>query len=281
MERTQQKARRCLLFVPGNKPDRFEKALAAGADMVCIDLEDAVLPADKVSARDSVLSFLKGANPACELVVRVNRVSEDLGKADLEALAKSETPPHLIMLPKVESAAEVQWAEELLGDYQVGIIALIESPRGVLNADAIASAGKRTQALMFGGADFAAELGGDMAWEPLYHARSHLSMVASAHGLEVIDVPYLDVKNDDGLAEECRRIKAMGFGCKSAIHPVQVAVINQIFTPTDEQVAKAERIVQGFEQADGGAALVDGKLVDRPVVLLAQRTLAIARAANQ
>ena len=269
------KSRRCLLFVPGNKPERFGKALAAGADVVCIDLEDAVLPSEKVMARNAVLDFLENNDSPLELAVRINRVNSDLGIADLQAIAKAARKPDLIMLPKVEGAEEIETALKLMGDSQLNLIALIESPMGLLRAEAIAAASQRTVALMFGGADFSAELGGVLAWEPMYHARSHLSTVAAAYHLDVIDVPYLAINDNEGLGEECQRIKTMGFTCKSAIHPAQVAAINNAFSPTPDEVEKAQRIVTEFAAAQGGAVLVDGKFVDRPIVVLAERVLAI------
>lgn len=270
--------RRSLLFVPGNRPERFAKAIATGADMVCMDLEDAVLPDEKAQARDHVLTFLREPEIDCQRVVRVNQVSGQFGLDDLQAIAASSDKPDVIMLPKVESPVDVERALSCLGDSKIPLIALIESPRGVLNADAIAAASDKLIALMFGGADFSAELGGDMSWEAMYHARSHLSTVASAHNLDVIDVPFLDVHDPDGLREECRRIQSMGFNCKSAIHPSQVSVIHEVFTPTEKQIDKAQRIVSEFENSQGGAVLVDGKLVDRPIILLAEKTLAMARA---
>ncbi|GAB3096571.1 CoA ester lyase [Aestuariicella hydrocarbonica] len=270
--------RRSLLFVPGNRPERFTKAIATGADMVCIDLEDAVLPADKVQARSHVLAFLRQPGGACQRVVRVNQVSSMFGIDDLQAIAADANQPDIIMLPKVESPVDIERAESCLGSAQIPLIALIESPRGLLNADAIAAASPNVTALMFGGADFSAELGGDMSWQAMYHARSHLSTVASAHGMDVIDVPFLDVHNQNGLREECQRIRSMGFNCKSAIHPAQIDVIHEVFTPSETQIEKAKRIVREFENSQGGAVLVDGKLVDRPIILLAEKTLAMAKA---
>jgi citrate lyase subunit beta/citryl-CoA lyase/(S)-citramalyl-CoA lyase len=164
------KARRCLLFVPGSRPERFEKALGAGADMVCIDLEDAVLPDHKAAARDAVIEYLGTREDATvELVVRVNGVNTDVGEQDLETFAEVTRKPDAIMLPKTETTADIQKAQRILDDQ--ALIALIESPRGLLNAEAISTASDRLSALMFGGADYAAELRAEMVWEPLFYAR--------------------------------------------------------------------------------------------------------------
>ena len=270
-------ARRCLLFVPGSRPERFEKALAAGADAVCIDLEDAVLPDQKAEARRAIIDFLAAkGNADVELIVRINSVNDEFGEHDLKAFATAADKPDSIMLPKTETAADVQKAQDALDDQK--LIALIESPRGILNAQAISTASDRLTALMFGGADYAAELRGEMSWEPLFYARCHLAVVAAAAHLDLIDVPYLDVKDENGLKAEVRRVKAMGFTCKSAIHPAQVAAINAIFSPTEKEIEKAREIIAAFDAASGGAVLMDGKFIDRPIVIAAERVVAIARA---
>jgi len=273
-------ARRSLLFVPGSRPERFSKAMGAGADMVCIDLEDAVLPHEKGAARSAVVNYcreLSNTGKMAELVVRCNCVSEANGLQDLNALASSDLSPELIMLPKVESAEDVRKAADMLQGTTIGLIALIESPLGILNAQAIAGADERLEALMFGGADFAAELRAEMTWEPLYHARAHLALVAAAAQLELIDVPFLDVENEAGLSNETARVKAMGFTAKAAIHPRQISVINAEYTPSVFDVTAAKRIVEEFSKSQGGAVLIDGKLVDRPIVLSAERCVAIAK----
>lgn len=272
------KVRRSLLFVPGSRPDRFEKAVAAGADMVCIDLEDAVIPEEKTKARGDVVQYLQSAAQSSELVVRVNRVEDIFGSDDLQALAVAAVQPDLIILPKVETAEEVVKAASYFKEKPVALVALIESPKGLLNLQEIALAHESLEALMFGGADFAAELRGEMRWEPLFYARGQLAVVAAAAGLDLIDVPYLDINDDRGLREETLRIKAMGFTAKSAIHPRQVGAINDSYTPTVEQVHKALRIVRANDESRGGVVAVDGKMVDKPVVKSAERIMAIAGA---
>lgn len=272
--------RRSLLFVPGCQPGRFDKAAAAGADVVCIDLEDAVPPEQKDEARAAVVTYMNGERAIVEWAVRSNRVGDHDGLSDLTALAALKSKPDLVVLPKVESAEEVQQAASILSASAIKLVALIESPIGLLNAQSIAAAGDPLVAIMFGGADFAAELGAQMSWEPLLYARCHLAVVAAAHGLELIDVPFLDIKDSAGLKTETDRIIAMGFTAKAAIHPSQVSVINDCFTPGPEQLVQAMRIVSASNNCGGGALLVEGKMVDKAVVTAASRTVAIAKAAG-
>jgi (S)-citramalyl-CoA lyase len=261
---------RSLLFVPGNRPERFAKAGASGADLVCIDLEDAVPPAERVASRVAVLAFLREQAAGHRYGVRINRLPGADAVHDVAALLGGHAAPAFVMLAKTESPRDL----ELLAAWlpQVPQIALIESARGLQAAAAIAKAGGPLQALMFGGADFSAELGCELAWEPLLHARSSLLLAASAAGLACIDVPWLDVANATGAQEEAQRVAAMGFSGKAVIHPSQVAPVHAGFAPSPEVLERARRVVAASGENDA-AVLVDGRLVDRPVVLAAQRAL--------
>lgn len=271
------KPRRCLLFVPGSRPERFDKALATGADMVCIDLEDAVLPDAKDAARRATLDYVGTyAEQKTELAVRINALDSDAGQADLSAIAAMQKPPALIMLPKTSSASQLKSLENRLAAKAVEFIALIETAEGLHNANTIALSSPRLVALMLGGADLSAELRAEMSWDALLYARGKLAAAAALTQLDLIDVPFLDVKNDAGLRAECQRVKAMGFSNKAAIHPAQVDIIQEVYTPTEAQIAQAKKVVDAHQHAGGGAFLVDGKMVDRPVLLSMQRILAIA-----
>ncbi len=265
---------RSLLFVPGNRPERYAKAVASGADTVCIDLEDAVPPGDRPAARTAAWQFI-AAQPAGHSVgVRISRLSSADGLRDLLALAEacsaSALAPAFVMLAKTESAADVTMlAAHLPG---VPLIALLESARGLLAAADIAHAHPQLQALMFGGADLAAELGCALAWEPLLHARATLVMAAAAAQLGAIDVPWLGVADPQGAGDETRRVAALGYSGKALIHPTQVAPVHAAFTPTPEALAWAQRVVQATH-ADAAAMQLDGRLVDRPVVLAAHHLL--------
>ena len=173
---------RSLLFVPGSRPERFARAEASGADMVCVDLEDAVITEEKNRAREAALQHFGTEHGRAERVLRINAVGSSLGQVDLQALANSHSLPDLLLLPKVESADEVLQAASALAGRAIGLIAMIESPRGLLNALAIAEAHPSMVALMFGGADFAAELGAEMCWESLLYARGQLIVVAAEIG---------------------------------------------------------------------------------------------------
>jgi citrate lyase subunit beta/citryl-CoA lyase/(S)-citramalyl-CoA lyase len=268
--------RRCLLFVPGSRPERFPKALAADADQACIDLEDAVGPADKDAAREHVVAFV-ASKPGRrgELGFRINGTTTLDGTRDLALLRESRIEPDFVMLPKVESADELLVADQALGDRATRLIALIESPRGLLEARAIAAATPRLSALMFGGFDYAVALRGRPGWDSFLAPRTQLAIIAAEREIGFIDVPYLDLKDAEGLAAETDRVIALGATAKAAIHPDQVPVIQSRFLPTTAELERARRVVEAMDAARGAAVAVDGKLVDRPIELGAQRTLAL------
>lgn len=262
---------RSLLFVPGDRPERYAKAEAAGADLVCIDLEDAVLPPQRAAARLAVLEHLRGRPPGHRSGVRVSAVDTADGLRDLLALADGGVRPAYVMVAKTGDAEHLRVAAALLPG--VPLIALIESPGALADARRLAGACPAVQALMLGGADYCAELGAAFAWEPLLHARSALVAAAAAAGIASIDVPFIDLTDEAGLAAETQRVAALGMGAKSCIHPRQVAVVHAALRPSPAALAQAERIVEAARTAGTGALQVDGRLVDRPVVLAAERTL--------
>lgn len=268
--------RRCVLFVPGSRPERYPKAFATDADQVCIDLEDAVGPADKDSARATVVAFLAAHQPVrSECGVRINAVGTTDGEHDLAALAQSPAAPDFVMLPKVESAEAVRHVDRTLGHQDTRIIALIETPRGLLDARAIAAASPKLSALMFGGFDFMVALRGRPGWDSFLPPRAQLAWIASEAGLGFIDVPWLDFRDPAGLAAETDRVIALGATAKAAIHPDQVAVIQTRFLPSAAELAHARQVVAAIEAAHGAAVQVDGKLVDRPIELAARRAIAL------
>jgi (S)-citramalyl-CoA lyase len=275
--------RRNFLFVPGSRPDRFAKALAHRPDMVTVDLEDAVIPALKDEARAKALALFDARDrPAdrIERVVRVNALRTPFGLKDLLALIEHPAPPDGVMLPKVESADEVRIVDALLrrAARPIGLHVIIESNAGLDQALAIAGASASIRSLLFGAVDMAAELGAAMDFTSMLYARSRVVHAAASHGLDAIDVPWLDLEDEDSLREECRRVQALGFTGKAMIHPKQLPVINSVFTPDAAKIAWARRVIEAFQSSPDGLVVLDGKLVEIPVARIASRTLAIARA---
>ena len=276
---------RSILFVPGYRPDRFDKALAAGADAVCIDLEDAVPPQRKAMAREAAARFLAG-RPAARspndigpphLIIRINDPDTDLGQADAEALGGTRQPD-AFMIPKVRTAAGVRRAARLLGD-SAPLLALVETALGLENVADIAQASPDVSGLVFGGFDLAIELGADPSWEPLLYARSRVVHAAALSGLDAIDMPSLGFREMSELREEAGRARFLGFAGKMAIHPAQLPVIHEVFTPSELEVERARHILDADREAGGGAVALEGRMVDRPVAEVARRVLARARAA--
>lgn len=263
-----------LLFVPGNRPERFAKAQASGADAVCIDLEDAVPEADKDAARTAALAALAAPGPAP--AVRINGLGTRAGLADLLALAASEGLPRLLLIPKAQSAAEVALIRAVLGTRCPALVPLIETAQGLEQAGSIASSAG-VAALMFGGGDLAAELGVALAWEPLKTARGLFILACARGGVAAIDVPYTVLDDEAGLMAETRAARELGFTAKAAIHPAQIATIQAILAPTAEEVAEAEEAQQVLAAAAGAAVRFKGRLLEAPLVRRYQRILAMRR----
>ena len=266
---------RSILFVPGDRPDRYEKALAAGADAVCIDLEDAVPSARKAQARGEVVEFLGrwgggDSHRRTRLIVRMNDLGSEVGWGDLDAIADGPRPDG-VMVPMVRTAAEVAVTSERLGD-AVGVLPLIETAVGLEKAVEIGAVAN-VAGLVFGGFDLALELGAKPGWEPLLYARSRVVHAAAASGVPAYDMPSRDYRDMTGLREEAGRGRALGFAGKTAIHPAQIPVIHEVFTPSREEVERARAIVEADRGAGGSAVGVGGRMVDRPVVEAARRVL--------
>lgn len=264
---------RSLLFVPGARPDRFEKALGAGADVVCIDLEDAVAPPDKSSARQATLDFLAQPRQAGPVLgLRVNGVDTDIGSQDLDALSAAKGAD-FVMVPKVSSPADVEAARASFGHDSV--LAVLESARGVQMAECIADH-PSVIAAIYGAIDLAADIGCTLDWEAHLYGRSRCALAFGAAGKVLFDTPYLDVKDPEGLKEWTKRAARLGIHARSAIHPAQIAPIHEALAPSTEEIARAQRIVAAFDAAEGGVALLDGKMIELPVIKSARRVLALA-----
>jgi (S)-citramalyl-CoA lyase len=237
-------------------------------------------PAHKDAARAQSMPLFDGAADGIERVVRINGVRTPFGLKDLLAIVEHPSPPDAVMLPKVESADEVRIVDALLqrAARPVGLHVIIESNAGLEQALAIAGACGSIRSLLFGAVDMAAELGAAMDFTSMLYARSRVVHAAASCGLDAIDVPWLDLEDEAGLDEECRRVRDLGFTGKAAIHPKQLAPINRAFTPDADRIAHARNVIAAFEGSQDGLVVVDGKLIEMPVVRNARRTLAIAAA---
>jgi len=254
-------APRSYLFVPGNRPDRFPKALASGADAVIIDLEDAVPPAERITARRAVRAFISPDHP---VFIRVNGATtewfrDDIALASLPGVAGS-------VLPKAERAEDIA---------QIGgtVLAIIETARGFANASAIAQS-RNVARLMFGSIDFQLDLGIHGEGEELLYFRSQLVLISRLAGLPApvdgvttaFDTPHL-------VQSDAMRARRLGFGGKLCIHPKQIATVNNCFGPTAEEYAWAKRVVEAVAKTGGEAISLDGEMIDRPVIARAQAIL--------
>lgn len=265
---------RSLLFVPGDRPERFDKAVASGADAVCIDLEDAVSGANKPEARREALAYLAGGAPKKATVgLRINALDRLDGYRDMGALGESGAAPAFILLPKVRGPEVIGDVRRALGDAAPKVWALMETPEALAGAGAIGRAIGEDAGIVFGGADLSAAHGSDMSWDALYFARAALIAGAALGGCQTLDVPYLDVRDVEGLRAETRRVKAMGFTGRSCIHPDQVGPINEVFTPTPAEIEKAKAVIAAYDANAGRVLLVEGRLVEKPVLAAARRTL--------
>jgi len=266
---------RTYLFVPGTRTERFGKALASGADKVILDLEDAVAPDDKAAARDAVAAWVDEATPdqRSRVVVRINDATTSWFAADLRALGNAAGID--VLLPKAESASQVAEVQAALP--HAGILALIESARGVSEANRIAAAG--VQRMVFGTLDFALDLDLDIAADgsALAYAASRIVIASRLAGLPAPVAGVTPQLVDEArLVRDLTEARRLGFGAKLCIHPRQVPPIHAALRPSDDALDWARRVLIA-DAASPGAARLDGRMVDRPVVLQAQRTLALAR----
>ncbi len=272
--------RRSFIFTPGLKPEMFPKALASGADMVCIELEDGIAPSDKAEARKRALKLFEEpqTDDTVERILRINSMRERFGIEDVLAILETNSPPPSLMIPKVRTPDEVKIVDALLSErgHPTKLHVIIETNEGLEAAYEIAHSSLRIEALFFGGIDMAAELRCKNAWDQLLYARSKVVHAAASAGLDVIDVPYLDLSDLEGLKVLALQAKELGFAGKGSIHPKQIPPLNEIFTPTDEEIDKARSIIDTFEKAKTGLVVIDGKLIEKPVMREMYRVVAIA-----
>jgi len=271
--------RRSILFVPADRPERIEKAATLTADVVVIELEDGVSPANKDLARRKAGRMIEQVDFGNkEVALRVNRISTLHGLEDMKAMAKWARKPDLVLLPKVESAGEVRIYDDLISQMKAELefMVLIESSRGILNAAKIVSASPRVSCLTLGIADLSAELGSRISWDTMYTHRASIILVSGLTGIIPIAPPYLNIRDETGLVKECKKARDMGYTGKLCIHPSQLAPVNSAFTPSTEEVIRARRIVEAAETQGTGATVLDGKMLDTPVIKGAQRIVETA-----
>jgi citrate lyase subunit beta/citryl-CoA lyase len=281
-------ARRSVLFSPGDQPDLMRKAPGTGADTVVFDLEDAVAPGRKDEAREAVDDVLAdpGFDPDCEVCVRLNpepRVAAE----DLEAVLDGDPSIDAVMVPKASSGADVREKDELVREhgYDLPVLALCESAEGVLDAREIAAT-PAVDAVAFGAEDLSADVGATRTegGEEVAYARQHVVLAAAAADVDAIDTVFTDVEDTDRLAEETAFADQLGYDGKMAIHPAQVRVINDAFTPAEADVEWAEKVLAARDEADAegrGVFRVDDEMIDAPLVARAERILERYRAADE
>jgi citrate lyase subunit beta-like protein len=287
-------SRRALLYMPGDDHRKIEKATTLGVDCICMDMEDGVAVSRKAEARAVIAHAMKeldfGKSERC---IRINSIGSGVEKYDLAAALA--TNPDSIVVPKIEAPEQVVWVSEHIETYElssninVGSIRLLiglENAKGLLNLKEIAEADKRLEAIIFGAEDYAASVGATRtkeATEVLY-ARSAVVAACAANDLQAIDMVYIDFRDIEGLRLEAQQGAGLGFSGKQVIHPNQVVPVQEAFTPSEEAIAYAQRVVETFEssQKEGkGAYALDGKMIDMPLLKNAQKVLDRAKAAGK
>ena len=280
------------MFVPGNNPGMMQDAFIYGADSIMLDLEDSVTLAEKDAARLLVYNALKTINYGkTEMVVRINPLSTPFGRKDVEAVVKAGVD--VVRMPKTETADEVREVEEEIEKVErelgcVGrtqIMAAIESALGVVNAYDIATASKRMMGIALGAEDYCANLKTQRSKSgaELLLARQTIVVAARAAGIAALDTVFSDLNDMETFRKEVELIKTLGFDGKSIINPRQIEIINEVFAPTPREIEKARIILAAIKEAEqrgSGVVSVNGKMVDKPVVMRAQRTIDLAVASG-
>ncbi len=279
--------RRALLYVPGTSMKMMTKAAGLDVDSVCLDLEDAVALGQKEEARGLVTQALAELDfGRTERCVRINEAGSDLARADLAAILPRH--PDAIILPKVNSPDALLWADEMLLEAEtrhgwpiggIALIALIETAMGVVRLADIAGATPRLQALAFGAEDLMADVGGKRtpSNREVAYPRSAVAITAAAFGLQALDQVFVAYKDLEGFRAEAEEAAILGYQGKQVIHPAQAQVAQEVFTPSEEEIAHARRVLQAVREAEArgeGVFALDGKMVDGPMIKAAQRILA-------
>ena len=283
--------RRTMMFVPGNNPSMMQDAHIYGADSIMLDLEDSVTMAEKDAARMLVYNALKTINyGGTETVVRINPLNTPYGVKDIEAVVRAGA--QVIRMPKTETAEEVLEVEREIArvEKEIGvpagktlIMAAIEGALGVVNAYKIAVASPRMMGIALGAEDYCANLKTNRTKEgaELLLARETIVVAARAAGIDALDTVFSDLSDIEGFENEVRFIKTLGFDGKSIINPRQIEVVNRVFAPNEKEILKARNVLLAIEEAKAkgsGVISLNGKMVDKPVVIRAERTIQMALA---
>ncbi len=288
--------RRCELSTPGSNEKMIEKALGTAADVVFLDLEDAVAPNQKVEARGKVIQALRSLNWGKKTrAIRMNNIETEYAYQDvIEVVEKAGEYLDLIIIPKVKAARDVFWVDTLLTQIEtrlkmkkkIALEVLIEEVQALINVEKIAKSSPRLEAIIFGPGDFSASqgvrmttIGGSVTTYPgdiWHYARSKIVVAARAAGIDAIDGPYADFRHPDGYREEATRSVTMGFTGKWAIHPSQIEIANEIYSPTKEEVDRARRLEDAYAKAEKeglGAITFDGVMIDAASVRIIRNVI--------
>lgn len=288
-----ERLRRSMLFVPGSNEKMATKSLGIDADSLIIDLEDSVAPHVKKEAREFVKEFIEETDfGEKEVAVRINSPKTEYGNDDLNEMIQAQ--PYTLVIPKVEKGEELKELDMLMTQIEkqqnfpiggVELMALIETPLGIINVDEIAMSTPRLTGLLFGAGDFTRETHGQITkerWE-LYYPLIKIIVAARAANIDAVDSPYFDVKDPEGCEVNARQAKILGYDGKSAIHPSQVEVINKVFTPTPEEIERAKKVIELYQNAEAegkGATQLNGQLIEHVHVTISKRILKIAERAG-
>ncbi len=282
---------RSIIFIPGIQERFLERATGIPADAVCLDLEDSVAPADKAKAREMVREWIpKVAQPRYSLIVRVNGFHTGLLEDDLLSVIRPEVDG--ISLPKADSPEIVQRVDHYLTilerergipEGHVKIIPWLESPEAIADAPAICRASKRLFGASFGGEDFSIGMNFNRTKgaKEVEWPRYQVAVACRAAGIQPIDTPYMDFRDTEGLQQEAQYVRSIGYAGKYCIHPTQVEIVNKAFLPSEQEIARAKRVIEFYKEAEkkgAGAISMDGFVVDRPVYV---RALALLEQAGQ
>ncbi len=269
--------RRSRLYVPGNNPRFINSVAVYGCDCTILDLEDSVIMEHKQDARYLVKNALKEMDfGKAEIWVRINK---EMARDDINLISYGS--PHGICIPKVESVEDIKVIEKILEEVNLDchLMPIIETAKGIANAREIAKASDKLVAIAFGAEDYTRDVGGKRNWENLIYPRFEILISAKSAGIQALDTVYPNIEDEDGLREETRRIVEMGFDGKGAIHPGQIEIIHECFSPTEEEIKEARKILEAIEEAKKkgrGVATLNGRMIDLPVERKARRTIKLA-----